>query len=112
MLASICRRAQRSGTASARGNPRIRWISAPAVVVAVSLLVAMTGLLPARAAGGAQVELSLQVGYGGALPPSGWTPVNLTVHTGAASFRGSLVVWTDRPPGSLQLSAGIPSGSR
>ncbi len=108
----MCRRAQRSGTASDRRNPRIRRIDALAVVAAVSLLVAMTGLLPAGAAGGPRVELSLQVGYGGALPPSGWTPVKLTVRTGAATFRGSLVVWTDRPPGSLQLGAGIPSGSR
>jgi hypothetical protein len=101
--------------ASARGNRRSRRIGGPAVVAAVSLLVAISGLLPAGVAGAAgapQVELSLQVGYGGALPPWGWTPVNLTVRTGAVSFRGSLVVWTDQPPSSLQLGAGIPSGSR
>ncbi|HEY2667247.1 MAG TPA: hypothetical protein VGK51_10440, partial [Actinomycetota bacterium] len=112
MLASMRRRAQRCGTAGDRGNPRPRRTRARAVMAAVSLLVGMGGLLPAGAAGGPQVELSMQVGYGGALPPSGWTPVHLTVHAGAASFRGSLVVWTDRPPGSLQLGAGIPSGSR
>ena len=55
----MCRRAQRSGTASDRRNPRIRRIDALAVVAAVSLLVAMTGLLPAGAAGGPRVELSL-----------------------------------------------------
>src|SRR5438270_2673576 len=112
MLASVCRRAQRSGMVSARGNPRIWRIDARAVVAAVSLLLAITGLPPAGAAGAPQVELSIQVGYGGALPSSGWTPVNLTVRTGAASFQGSLVVWTDRPPSSLQLGAGIPPGSR
>ncbi|HLI56704.1 MAG TPA: hypothetical protein VKY26_06665 [Actinomycetota bacterium] len=58
------------------------------------------------------VTLGLEVGYGGAVPPSGWTPVGVTVTARAGSFTGSVVVWTGQPPPSLALGPGIPAGSR
>ncbi|MGH2718865.1 MAG: hypothetical protein ACRDJU_09830 [Actinomycetota bacterium] len=59
-----------------------------------------------------RVTVAVTLGYGGAIPPAGWTPVTVSVHNGGGWLRGSIVVWTGQAPSSVTIAAGIPAASR